>query len=263
MIGFKSMHNKLFKSSKLWLEKNLNLKTIPYLLTLIYLFYIFYICFLAEPDQYLLGNVGIKLQSIDFGGFGSLLAGIFSPLAFLWLFLTFKQTDKNLHIAQKQLMILEEKEENRKKLIKPIFSNIKSRVYPLVPLYWYTYTIDISIIGEVNRIFPIIKSDPDTFKIEKTVRSIMDRSSSIDGFPFYQSFKDEELTFRFQISFSQLIGNEIFEIELHYLDKDGNDQLTIIYVKYIQISENINGKATPLYNAPNNIRVALDKNELI
>lgn len=263
MIGFKNMHNKLFNSSKPWMDKFFSLKTIPYLLTLIYLLYIFYICFLAEPDQYLWGNVGIKLQSIDFGGFGSLLAGIFSPLAFLWLFLTFKQTDKNLHIAQKQLMILEEKEENRKKLIKPIFSDIKSRVYPLVPINWYTYNIDISIIGEVNRIFPIIKSDPNTFKIEKKVRSLMDRSSSIDGFPFYQSFKDEEFTFKFQICFSNLIGNEIFEIELHYLDKDGNDQLTIIYVKYIQISEKRNGKSTPLYNAPENIRVAFDKNELI
>ncbi|HFF2646360.1 TPA: hypothetical protein ACGCAV_003715, partial [Acinetobacter nosocomialis] len=223
------MLSKLLNSKKQSFSQINLLKFIPYALTFLYLSYIFYICFLADPNGYSWGNVGIKLQSIDFGGFGSFLAGIFSPLAFLWLFLTFKQTDKNLQIAQKQLMILEEKEENRKKLIKPIFSNIKSRVYPLLPVYWYTYTIDISIIGEVNRIFPIIKSDPDTFKIEKTVRSIMDRSSSIDGFPFYQSFKDEELTFRFQISFSQLRGNEIFEIELHYLDKDGNDQLTIIY----------------------------------
>lgn len=255
------MLSKLVISLKQNLRKINKVKTTTYGLTSIYLCYIFYICFLAEPNGYSWGNVGIKLQSIDFGGFGSLLAGIFSPLAFLWLLLTFRQTDKNLHIAQKQLMMLEEKETNRKKLIKPIFSDIESRVFPSIPINFCTYTIEFMVIGEVNRIFPIIKSDPQIFKINKKVIPIIP-NTPIDGFPFHKSFKDENCKFHFQINPTNLSGNEIFEIELHYLDKDGNDHLTTIFVKYIQITDNVNGEIKRLENNTNNIKVAFDRNEL-
>ncbi|MRA44424.1 hypothetical protein [Acinetobacter pittii] len=255
------MLSKLLNLKKQIFSKINLLKVIPYALTFIYLIYISYICFLAEPDDYSWSNVGIKSQLIDFGGFGSLLAGIFSPLAFLWLLLTFKQTDKNLHIAQKQLMILEEKEINRKKLIKPIFSDIQSRVFPSIPHGFCTYTIEFMIVGEVNRIFPIVKSDPQTFKINKKVRSI-GSNSPIDGFPYNKTFKDENCEFLFQINQSNLLGNEIFEIELHYLDKDGNDHLTTIFVKYIQITDNVDGEVTRFHNNTNNIKVAFDRSEL-
>ncbi|MDC5273580.1 hypothetical protein NRA56_16075 [Acinetobacter baumannii] len=256
------MLSKLFNSLKQIFIKITSLKTVTYILTSIYLCYIFYICFLAEPDMYSWGNVGIKSQLIDFGGFGSLLAGIFSPLAFLWLLLTFKQTDKNLHIAQKQLTILEEKELNRKKLIKPIFSDIESRVFPSIPSNFYTYTIEFMVIGEVHRIFPIVKSDPEIFKIDKKVRQLLPKTL-IDAFPLYKSFKDENCKFHFQINPSNLSGNEIFEIELHYLDKDGNDHVTNIYVKNIKISENVEEKIIHLENTSNNIKVSFDKKELI
>ncbi|OTU28400.1 hypothetical protein CAT59_07520 [Acinetobacter pittii] len=255
------MLSKLLNLKKQIFSKINLLKVIPYALTFIYLIYISYICFLAEPDDYSWSNVGIKSELIDFGGFGSLLAGIFSPLAFLWLLLTFRQTDKNLHIAQKQLMILEEKEINRKKLIKPIFSDIESRVFPSIPHVFCTYTIEFSVIGEVNRIFPIVKSDPQTFKINKKVRPIVP-DTLIDGFPYNKSFKDENCKFHFQINPANLSGNEIFEIELHYLDKDGNDHVTTIYVKYIQLTRNENGKIERIDNNTGNIKVTFDRSEL-
>lgn len=90
-----------------------------YLITVIFLAYLIFICFFAKPDQFLFGNVFIKPVPIDFGGFGSLLAGIFSPLAFLWLVLNFRQQDKNLQIAEQQLKILEEDRQAQNEIIKP------------------------------------------------------------------------------------------------------------------------------------------------
>ena len=90
-----------------------------YLITVIFLAYLIFICFFAKPDQFLFGNVLIKPVPIDFGGFGSLLAGIFAPLAFLWLFLNFRQQDKNLMIAEQQLKILLEERQARNEQLKP------------------------------------------------------------------------------------------------------------------------------------------------
>lgn len=73
---------------------------VVYIITTVFLIYLTYICFFAKPNQILLGNVFIKPDSIDFGGFGSLLAGIFSPLAFLWLVLNFRQQEKNLELTE-------------------------------------------------------------------------------------------------------------------------------------------------------------------
>ncbi|WP_087528879.1 hypothetical protein [Acinetobacter sp. WCHA55] len=92
-----------------------------YLITVIFLAYLIFICFFAKPDQFLFGNVFIKQSTIDFGGFGSLLAGIFSPLAFLWLVLNFRQQDKSLIIAEKQLQMLIEERQARNKILKPKF----------------------------------------------------------------------------------------------------------------------------------------------
>lgn len=92
-----------------------------YLITLIFLTYLFFICFIAKPNQIVFGNVFIKTSRIDFGGFGSLLSGIFSPLAFLWLILNFRQQDKNLRIAEEQFSILLEDKQAKNQLLKPIF----------------------------------------------------------------------------------------------------------------------------------------------
>ncbi|WP_288497394.1 hypothetical protein [uncultured Acinetobacter sp.] len=92
-----------------------------YIVTGLFLAYLIYICFIAEPDQLLFGNVFIKTNPIDFGGFGSLLAGIFSPLAFLWLILNFKLQAKSLKVSQDQLQLLLDERDNKRKALKVIF----------------------------------------------------------------------------------------------------------------------------------------------
>ena len=92
-----------------------------YIITAIFVFYLIYLCFIAEPNKIVFGNVFIDTKAIDFGGFGSLLAGIFSPLAFLWLFLNFRQQDKSLKIAEEQLHLLIIDRENRIKALRAGF----------------------------------------------------------------------------------------------------------------------------------------------
>lgn len=99
---------------KINLDKVDWVKTCIYIITALFLIYLFYICFIVKPNQILFGNVFIKPDSIDFGGFGSLLAGIFSPLAFLWLVLNFRQQNRNLAIAENNLLIAENSYESQK-----------------------------------------------------------------------------------------------------------------------------------------------------
>lgn len=236
------------------------LKFIPYALTFLYLIYIFYICFLADPNGYSWGNVGIKLQSIDFGGFGSLLAGIFSPLAFLWLLLTFKQTDKNLHIAQKQLMILEEKEENRKKLIKPILHEVKISSIPNFAFTnWIKYSIELSVNGSLERIIFNIPTSSDKLKIEKDYLIFSPRQRK-PCFPMYKSFKDESITFICSFNISNINENEILELRLCYLDIDGNDHTTPIFFKYTPVFHTINKEKVRKDGDQNSFKVSLDNN---
>lgn len=98
---------------KINLDKVDWVKTCIYFITALFLTYLFFICFIVKPNQVLFGNVFIKPDSIDFGGFGSLLAGIFSPLAFLWLVLNFRQQNTNLRIAEQNLEISKKSHESQ------------------------------------------------------------------------------------------------------------------------------------------------------
>ena len=99
---------------KINLDKVDWVKTCIYFTTVLFLTYLFFICFIVKPNQILFGNVFIKPDSIDFGGFGSLLAGIFSPLAFLWLVLNFRQQNRNLAIAEDNLLVTKNSYESQK-----------------------------------------------------------------------------------------------------------------------------------------------------
>lgn len=114
-----------------WLKNIDWIKGLIYLATILFLSYLTFVCFIAQPNQIVFGNVFIKTDHIDFGGFGSLLAGIFSPLAFLWLILNFRQQDKNLKIAEKQLEILVAEKQARREILKASISTRNCKVEKL------------------------------------------------------------------------------------------------------------------------------------
>ncbi|WEE41023.1 hypothetical protein [Acinetobacter sp. TAC-1] len=121
-----------------------------YIVTGLFLAYLIYICFIAEPDQLLFGNVFIKTDPIDFGGFGSLLAGIFSPLAFLWLILNFKLQAKGLKVSQDQLQLLLDERDNKRKALRVIFDNPKcsvSKISQIHPTDENSIFFDIKLIA--------------------------------------------------------------------------------------------------------------------
>lgn len=89
-------------------------KVTIYVATILFLAYLTFICFIVKPNQIEFGNVSIKTDLIDFGGFGSLLAGIFSPLAFLWLILNFRQQNENLKISENNLDLAKKSYQSQK-----------------------------------------------------------------------------------------------------------------------------------------------------
>lgn len=91
------------------------------LVTVLWLLY-FLLIWLVPVDYFFeFGNIKIVIKSINLGEFGSLISGVFAPLAFLWLFQNFKQQDENLKIAHSQLKILIEERENRRRVKKAYF----------------------------------------------------------------------------------------------------------------------------------------------
>lgn len=194
-----------------------------YLITVLFLAYLIFICFFAKPDQFLFGNVFIKPAPIDFGGFGSLLAGIFSPLAFLWLVLNFRQQDKNLMIAEQQLEILTQEKENRRNLLRASLivlgydvEHYSNDDYKLSANFTFTSNFDLNkaklVLTENNSAItlkPALTSGPMMLgSKEKYIR------------------KDTEILVRFDIGFNLLNYSTLSILRLHisYLDSDGYPQ---------------------------------------
>ncbi|MFW1746196.1 hypothetical protein ACG9XW_08240 [Acinetobacter guillouiae] len=195
-----------------------------YIATGLFLAYLIYICFIAEPDQFLFGNVFIKKNSIDFGGFGGLLSGVFAPLAFLWLILNFRQQDKNLKIAEAQLNILLQEITNKRKVSKAVFTvdTENSKYYitgesalnfeiplicdrALVNLYsnGFSDSTPFSLIPCFSRTQTYLSNSKKTIKAEQKI---------------YLS-----ILFHFGNYGSTNLIERVFQI--HYLDIDGFDQV--------------------------------------
>ncbi|KRI52000.1 MULTISPECIES: hypothetical protein [Acinetobacter] len=113
----------LFNKFYGFFKRFFNFKNIVYFLTFyIFLILLIVMTFPLDKNQILhLGNLHINFKAINLGEFGGFLSGIFAPLAFLWLALNMKQQDKNLEIAEKQLSILLQEKENRRKITKAHF----------------------------------------------------------------------------------------------------------------------------------------------
>lgn len=208
-----------------------------YIATGLFLAYLIYICFIAEPDKFLFGNVFIKTNPIDFGGFGGLLSGIFAPLAFLWLILNFRQQDKNLKIAEKQLKILIQEKTNRRKVTRANFEikPTKSKFFISPNILFYK----IDIISDCD----LVDCYTEGF---------------IDNTPFslINSWKDDEIClsnspkvikkgkiFNLCIHFYYSPDNENTitlsrDLEIHYLDSDGFDRIQKFQVTIFIDGEN-------------------------
>lgn len=105
------------------IKKLITLRNIVYCFTLYFFYILANIIFspIGASNTFSLGNLHINFESINLGELGSLLSGIFAPLAFLWLVLNMKQQDHNLKIAEEQLNILLKDKENRRKATRAFF----------------------------------------------------------------------------------------------------------------------------------------------
>ncbi|EMN2537815.1 hypothetical protein RZ964_002789 [Acinetobacter baumannii] len=107
----------------------LSLRGFIYFITIFFIIILGLILFLpfGKDNIFHLGNLHIDFEPINLGELGGFLSGIFAPLAFLWLILNMKQQDKNLEIAEKQLSILLQEKQNRRKITKAHFETQSAR----------------------------------------------------------------------------------------------------------------------------------------
>lgn len=209
------------------------LRVFVYLVTAIFSLYILFICLIAKPDQILLGNVFIKTEPIDFGGFGSLISGIFSPLAFLWLILNFKQQDKSLKIAEQQLHELLIDKKSRRRAAKATFAIIstkqtedilKDESYPKLTI---CFESDINL---KDCYIEPLASDSKFTKIDSFTKGRIYLSGAKKNIK-----QDQEIYINFKIKDNDPIKNIQFheKIIISYLDQDGYEQNNAINMFYI------------------------------
>ena len=208
------------------------LKVFVYIVTAIFLLYIIFICLIAKPDQILFGNVFIKTSAIDFGSFGSLLAGIFSPLAFLWLILNFKQQDKNLKIAELQLNELLIDKKNRRRAAKATFEIIRKEQTEIILEETPDLTLTICFKSDINLKDCYVESladDSKFIKVNSFTKGIICLSGGKKNITM-----GEEIYIKFKISPPFPINNtQLYErINISYLDQDGYEQNNAIDMFY-------------------------------
>ncbi|WP_288382256.1 hypothetical protein [uncultured Acinetobacter sp.] len=90
-------------------------------ITILFFLYLGYLLFLPPGFAKIFSNVVITPKELNYGEFGSLLAGIFAPLAFIWLFYGYLQQSKSL-------AILIEERQNKRKVLRPKFEFVKSEI---------------------------------------------------------------------------------------------------------------------------------------
>lgn len=215
------------------------IRLVIYLITVLFLAYFIFICFFAKPDQFLFGNVFIKTSPIDFGGFGSLLAGIFAPLAFLWLVLNFRQQDKSIKIAEKQLMLLVHEQEKKVKSLKAVTNITKTQVsYFRSELN--SQFFDLTIQPKSNLKDCYIKK----IELDSDFKIFHVQGAGIEGNPISYKFVEanNEIEISLSIDISKFVDDASKEaiIHINYVDIEGNNQTNIIRVIVIYIKETLN-----------------------
>ncbi|AQV16893.1 hypothetical protein [Acinetobacter pittii] len=211
-------------------------RNIVYLLTLS--FFVFLILLFTLPlgaDNTLhWGNLHINFESINLGELGGFLSGIFAPLAFLWLMLNMKQQDKNLEIAEKQLSILLQEKENRRKALKATIKNT-SVTYENNPFpdendyddFIISFKSDIKLIDCYLK--PFSKASPFIYMAARRTNQIFITTSkkNIDI--------DEEFSIMVKVKISSIdtLNQQVNDrIKLIYLDQEGYEQSNEILFLY-------------------------------
>ncbi|MGQ1397970.1 hypothetical protein ACT41J_13745 [Acinetobacter baumannii] len=214
----------------------LSLRGFIYFITIFFIIILGLILFLpfGKDNTFHLGNLHIDFESINLGELGGFLSGIFAPLAFLWLILNMKQQDKNLEIAEKQLSILLQEKQNRRKALKATIKNTAiiqennpSHDEKDYEDYIINFNSDIKLIScylePFNKPSPFIH-----IAARRTNHIFLSRSKkNIDA--------GEEFSIMVKIWHSSIgtINQQVNErIKIKYLDQDGYEQSNEILLIY-------------------------------
>nr|WP_312824843.1 hypothetical protein [Acinetobacter oleivorans] len=191
------------------------------------------------------GNLHLKFESINLGDFGGFLSGIFAPLAFLWLMLNMKQQDKNLEIAEKQLSILLQEKENRRKALKATIKNTNV-VHEYNPFpdendydnFIINFKSDIKLID--CYLEPFNQSSPFIYLAARRKNQIFITTSK-KNIDIDQEFS---IMLKVKLSLIDTLNQQVNDrIKLIYLDQDGYEQSNeILFVYSVTNLENSNSK---------------------
>lgn len=220
-------------------------RNIVYILTLQFFLFLFILLALPLGKDNALhwGNLHIKFASINLGELGGFLSGIFAPLAFLWLMLNMKQQDKNLEIAERQLSLLLQEKENRRKALKATIKNT-SVTYENNPFpdendyddFIISFKSDIKLIDCYLK--PFSKASPFIYMAARRTNQtfITTSKKNIDI--------DEEFSIMVKVKISSIdtVNQQINDrIKLIYLDQEGYEQSNEILFIYTVTNIEISG----------------------
>ncbi|CAA0287522.1 hypothetical protein [Acinetobacter baumannii] len=197
-----------------------------YFITLFFITILGLILFLpfGEENTFSVGNLHIVFKPINLGEFGGFLSGIFAPLAFLWLILNMKQQDKNIEISEKELNILLQEKENRRKITKANFT-----IAPPKPEIFNVNDKLLNFKVEITSDIPLKDCYIKKFN-DKSPFTVI--SSNVKGQKSFSTFKKsinkDELCYLNIVvnitNFSDELSVLKDNIEIFYLDIDGFEQ---------------------------------------
>lgn len=205
----------------------LSLRGFIYFITIFFITILFLILFLpfGSDNTFHLGNLHIIFKPINLGELGGFLSGIFAPLAFLWLILNMKQQDKNLDIAEKQLSILLQEKENRRKITKAQFETQSAHPENLLP-----NGKQLHFKVKISSNSPLVDCYVKDF-MEGSYFSLLFSSSTKEknlSIAKKNIAKDEAFYLNILVNTSRLtneVSTLVDYIKIYYLDVDGFEQV--------------------------------------
>ncbi|MDC4459929.1 hypothetical protein R4462_04450 [Acinetobacter baumannii] len=212
----------------------LSLRGFIYFITIFFIIILGLILFLpfGKDNTFHLGNLHIDFEPINLGDLGGFLSGVFAPLAFLWLILNMKQQDKNLEIAEKQLSILLQEKENRRKITKAHFETQPSNPELLLP-----YEKQLHFKVKISSNSPLVDCYVKDF-IKGSYFSLLFSSSTKEknlSIAKKNIAKDEPFYLNILVNTSKLNNDDtnlVDYIEIYYLDIDGFEQVQNFKVNF-------------------------------
>lgn len=193
--------------------------------TVIFVLYWVYLILLPPGFFGVNSNVAIISKDLNYGEFGSLLSGLFAPLAFIWLFYGYFQQSKSLSI-------LIEERQNKRKVLRPKFELFKQKRTAFSSDYktqYYLLTFKIQGVAYRIKCNPTINDDG--FRFDKDSYDI-DSGKKSSALPSDIDLKDgEEFTLHLTVDLNKNTKSKVINIDLNCLDIDGYDCYYKIYLK--------------------------------